>query len=1004
MRNDQKELEKIKRKLSETEIERQKLLMERDKFLFELTETRNSRTYKIARFLTAVPRQIKGYRYKFGELPDYQRSYNYMISVVVAVYNTADFLVEMIESVLSQKQDILAKYLRRNPEAVYHNYVFDNIYELILIDDGSDDGSEEICDRYAAKYPWIKVLHKENEGVSLARNAGIKIATGKYITFPDSDDKLSENVFEKCFTFFEENEDKISVVTYPLQFFDAQKDEHWTSYRFENGTRILNMLDEWDKPQYFTAATFFKTEKIKERFEFDPELINGEDIKFVNDVMMDDIPAVGLVSDCKYWYRRRSVGSLSAIQQSKNTEKYYIPYVKDMLEYLIEGSEKKFGYVPKYIQYTVMGQLQWRLLSDGDGEKADEVIGREGFEEYCRLIKEILKKIDIEVILSQRCLKTEQLFYAAKLRNSGLIEKEYDEEKNDVEYSFDGHYVADAGECSIKLEFMHIENGVLSIRGICSDLEDDISTWVSLNDERYYLKDDVSEETKNRDESIKVLGDIALFTRSFILEIPLDKVTEEETLTFYSSTEGMEFERKKILLGKFMPITRQFSWSFYSCEDWVVRLQKNALHIWNVVQMKEYMDFEKDFEEQVSKSAVGKQKEIIRALDIRRAALARKNWYLKKNKKIWLVSDRYSVADDNGEAFFRYLSKLDNPDVEVYFVIDKDSPDFERLTETGNVLDQDSDEHLILHMIADVIISSQADEYIIDPLWRKGISGHVFKDMYADHKFVFLQHGVIKDDLSRWLNRYNKNIEGFICSAPKEAASILNYKYYYDEKNVWLTGLPRYDRLYHDEKKKIMIMPTWRKWLMKDYNAAKSDKYATKARDDIEKTEFGIFYHDLLNNERLLDACEQFGYTLCFMPHTNFRDCMDKICNDERVENLGLEKKYREAFAEADLLVTDYSSTAMDFAYLRKPVLYVQFDREQFFSGEHTYDKGYFEYEEDGFGEVVYELEDIVDLIIEYIQSGCELKEKYRNRIDNFFAYNDQNNCSRVFDRIAKII
>ena len=107
----------------------------------------------------------------------------------------------------------------------------------------------------------------------------------------------------------------------------------------------------------------------------------------------------------------------------------------------------------------------------------------------------------------------------------------------------------------------------------------------------------------------------------------------------------------------------------------------------------------------------------------------------------------------------------------------------------------------------------------------------------------------------------------------------------------------------------------------------------------------------------------------------------------------GTDVVYRDMFAQNKLLVTDFSSVAFDFAYLRKPVLYVHFDTNH-------YQEGYFDYERDGFGEVVYNLEDTVNKMIEYMTNECKLKEEYRVRIDNFFAFNDRNNCQRVYERI----
>ena len=89
------------------------------------------------------------------------------ISVIVPVYNVEKYLSECIDSILAQ---------------TFRNF------ELILIDDGSKDKSGEICDGYALKESRIKVIHKENAGVSEARNSGLEMAIGEYITFNDSDD------------------------------------------------------------------------------------------------------------------------------------------------------------------------------------------------------------------------------------------------------------------------------------------------------------------------------------------------------------------------------------------------------------------------------------------------------------------------------------------------------------------------------------------------------------------------------------------------------------------------------------------------------------------------------------------------------------------------------------------------------------------------------------------------------------------------------------------------
>lgn len=117
----------------------------------------------------------------------------------------------------------------------------------------------------------------------------------------------------------------------------------------------------------------------------------------------------------------------------------------------------------------------------------------------------------------------------------------------------------------------------------------------------------------------------------------------------------------------------------------------------------------------------------------------------------------------------------------------------------------------------------------------------------------------------------------------------------------------------------------------------------------------------------------------------------------------GEDKLYRDIYAESGLVVTDYSSAVFDFAYLRRPVLYAQFDSDVFFSGTHVYKAGYFDYERDGFGPVTRDLASTVDAIIDQMERGFELKSEYRQRIDSFFAFDDKENSRRVLEKIMKL-
>lgn len=116
-----------------------------------------------------------------------------LISVIVPVYNVEKYLEECINSIINQ---------------TYKNL------EIILIDDGSTDKSGEICDEFATQDNRIVVIHKENGGLSSARNAGLDIMQGEYLSFIDSDDMVDENLIQTLFLLIEKYKTKIAICGY----------------------------------------------------------------------------------------------------------------------------------------------------------------------------------------------------------------------------------------------------------------------------------------------------------------------------------------------------------------------------------------------------------------------------------------------------------------------------------------------------------------------------------------------------------------------------------------------------------------------------------------------------------------------------------------------------------------------------------------------------------------------------------------------------------------------
>jgi glycosyltransferase involved in cell wall biosynthesis len=130
----------------------------------------------------------------------------YLLSVIVPVYNVGKYLTTGIESIVSQEN-------------------FNNI-DVILIDDGSQDNSGQICDEYANKYENIRVFHQTNQGVSEARNLGIRKALTDYIGFFDADDIASKDLYLTLYKNIKSTNADISIVDYSMVFEDGTEKKH----------------------------------------------------------------------------------------------------------------------------------------------------------------------------------------------------------------------------------------------------------------------------------------------------------------------------------------------------------------------------------------------------------------------------------------------------------------------------------------------------------------------------------------------------------------------------------------------------------------------------------------------------------------------------------------------------------------------------------------------------------------------------------------------------------
>ena len=357
-----------------------------------------------------------------------------------------------------------------------------------------------------------------------------------------------------------------------------------------------------------------------------------------------------------------------------------------------------------------------------------------------------------------------------------------------------------------------------------------------------------------------------------------------------------------------------------------------------------------------------------------------------KNKHIWFFMDLPAMADDNGKHIFKYY--MDNnlrPDVAKYFILSKDSENFDEIKKIGKVIPYKSLKHRYLGLFVENIITSHPDNNIIYPFW--GTFPHLAAGLLKSNT-IFLQHGLTKDNVSSWLNKFDKNLSLFVTSSPKEYESIFQYPYNYKKEVVQLTGMPRFDNLKNEkDKKQILIMPSWRRSL------------DTDNKQKITESEYFIRFNSLINNARLIESAKNNDYEIIFKPHPNVYEFIDLFDKNEYVKIDFKKGDYQDLFNRGSLLITDYSSVAFDFAYLKKPVIYYHYSNDYHFDLEDMY----YDYETMGFGEICKDEDALIDFVIGYIENECKIKDEYSKRVDEFYEFKDRNNCKRVSQAIENI-
>lgn len=226
---------------------------------------------------------------------------NPLISVIVPVYNVEKYLPRCIDSILAQ--------------------TFTG-FELLLIDDGSKDKSGEICDEYARKDPRIRVFHKENGGVSSARNVGLDNARGEWIFFSDADDILELAAFQLLISKAESNDVDLVMAGYRIHQDNALQKEigHERNKLLSRDEALAEMYQPTDFPyQGYLWCKLFRGSVIADNhLRYNEQLYFNEDRLFIVRFLCHSQRLVSYTTQVVYNYIVRESGAMASLKKGYN--------------------------------------------------------------------------------------------------------------------------------------------------------------------------------------------------------------------------------------------------------------------------------------------------------------------------------------------------------------------------------------------------------------------------------------------------------------------------------------------------------------------------------------------------------------------------------------------------------------------------------------------------------------------------------------------------------------
>lgn len=873
--------------------------------------------------------------------------FNYDITIIIPVYNAENVIVETMNSLIDQ------------------TYSFEEI-QILLINDGSKDNSEMICQEFERKYSNVQYIYKENSGVSDTRNRGIEVASGKYIIFLDSDDMLRKNTVATVLDFFERNQTEIDIVAYKLELYYETDEgivikEHPRNKNYGNKTGIYDVLDN---PFLSQTTMNVCVKNSGDIIRFNSELPFCEDATF-NTLNIMRKGKVGYVNECGYLYRQSNYSSVNKYESPVNAGELLLEYAERLFQEYIGGN------IPKYVQSIVLYELRWRF----QGKHLFPLhLNEDDLRVWKQRFKQIINKIDNDVIMNQPLLDKYHKFAFIRMK-----EKQIDMIQNEKGLYFyqDGYNFARETNFEVIITDIRVLDGQFKLMGfIKAALQEEVEMSIGVYENGKFkllpLKPSAYSYHRKREFS-------NLFN-AFEYVLPLNKVKAKENVEFAIKINDFYYPIKKeyLLRNRLFPMNAEIN--TVVVDDFIIKREKNMRFL-----------FEKAHLQQINKLNIQNNEKIAkfnpRIIEYRQKM---------ETKPIWLYNDRVNLADN---AYLQFKSDFSKDNItDKYYVYDCElSEIIDRFSkqEQKNLVKFGSDKHKQLFVNAQYIYTAYQGFVEYSPFDIDEY--HLLLDKLT-FLLVYLQHGVLHCHAPWIYSREVTSIDKFIVSSNFEKENLTKH-YLYNPEDVLLTGMSRFDS--HSSKKvstknnKILFAPSWRSSVIKGKDGSKW----VIDEDKLEKSEYFRGIVNLCESNNLISLLEKEDLKLDIQLHPIIKVAMHDYFEKISTERINFVKEADELDSYV-LFVTDFSSFVFDAVYYNMPILYFVPDYDYFSCGNHSYSKLDLDIK-DAFGEFNETVDGLVEGIQKIVDNDFNPLNKYKERMLKFYSY-EGHPTQNIYEQFTK--